>query len=562
MPQRFASYGNAGKTLRVFITGIPMRFLLFLPCAILLAQPDPTVRKCVVEGVVAQETSGEALRQVEIGLVPVRDRKPGQPAPAAIGVYSDSNGHFRIPELEPGVYRVRLRKEGFSPTVPSGAIVLPKLEPGQELTDLKFTMAPQSVLAGRVLDDNGDPVPNASLVLIRPRMIRGRQTYAPGGGFATSDDRGMFRMAGIDPGRYLLSVDDPESRDIVYPSGGGGLTAYVTSYYPGVSDPTQAQPIEVGRGTVETGLEVRFRREPVFPVRGRALDSNGQPMLRFMMHAARRDSGMSMYMGSLNNHFTNGEFELPGLRAGTWTLRAMPNGPGTMSVAEVQVGSGPVAGVVLRPLPLQQISGSAVLEDSGNAAPDWTGVGLSILSMDGLMGRRAASPDAAGMFAITVSGSGKAWLNVAGTPAPGTYLAKILLGSQDVTGKELDLSAGGLPPLRMVFRKGAATLSGRADATDPNLLAGRPAISLWPADPEQRDARAAVSASFQPDGTFTISDIRPGEYLIYVGFGVEPSPYGGPEAPADLDSNSTRVRLEPNATQSIQLKLPKQRSAR
>jgi hypothetical protein len=538
-----------------------MRVLLSLPLAILLAQPGPAIRKCVVEGVVVQEASGEALRQVEVGLAPVRDRMPGQPAPAAIGVYSDSNGHFRIPELDPGVYRVRLRKEGFSPTVPSGAIVLPKLEPGQELTDLKFTMAPQSVLAGRVLDDNGDPVPNASLVLLRPRIMRGRQTYAPGGGFATTDDRGMFRMAGIDPGRYLLSVDDPESRDIVYPSGGGAVTAYVASYYPGVSDPTQAQPLDVGRGTVETGLELRFRREPVFPVRGRALDANGQPMLRFMMHAARRDSGMSMYMGSLNNHFSNGEFELPGLRAGAWTLRAMPNGAGAMSVAEVQVGSGPVAGVVLRPLPLQQISGSAVLEDPGSAAPDWTRVGLSILSMDGLLGSRAATPDSAGLFALTVSGSGKAWLNVAGTPAAGAYLARVLVGSQDVTGKELDLAAGGLPPVRLVFRKGAATLSGRAEAADPNVLAGRPAISLWPADPEQRDARAAVSASFQPDGAFTISGIRPGEYLVYVGFGAEPSPFGGPEPPSDLETNSTRVRLEPNSTQSIQLKLPKQRSA-
>ena len=106
-----------------------MRILsvLFLP--ILLAQPDPTVRKCVVEGVVVQETTGEPLRQVEIGLVPMVDRKRGQPTPAAIGVYSDSNGHFRIPELEPGVYRVRLRKEGFSPSQPSGSIALPKLEP-------------------------------------------------------------------------------------------------------------------------------------------------------------------------------------------------------------------------------------------------------------------------------------------------------------------------------------------------------------------------------------------------------------------------------------------------
>ena len=158
-----------------------MRILLALISASLLAQPDPTIRKCVVEGVVVQETSGEALRQVEIGLVPVRERKRGEPAPAAIGVYSDSNGHFRIPELEPGVYRVRLRKEGFMPTLPSGSIVLPKLEPGQELSDLKFTMAPQSVLAGRVLDDHGDPVVNANLILLRARMYRGRQTYAAGG---------------------------------------------------------------------------------------------------------------------------------------------------------------------------------------------------------------------------------------------------------------------------------------------------------------------------------------------------------------------------------------------
>ncbi|MBL0161832.1 MAG: carboxypeptidase regulatory-like domain-containing protein [Bryobacterales bacterium] len=538
-----------------------MRYLLFLVPAILLAQDDPAVRKCTVAGVVVQETSGAPLRQVEIGLVPVREPKPGQPTPAAIGVYSDSNGQFRIPELEPGVYRVRLRKEGFSPTLPSGSIILPKLEPGQELADLKFTMAPQSVLAGRVLDDNGDPVANANVMLFRASTIRGRRTLTLGGGFAKADDRGLFHMAGIDPGRYLLAADEIDARDIVFPAGGGALTAYVTTYYPGVSDDSQAQVIEVQRGTVETGIEIRMRREPVFSVRGLALDANGQPLQRFMVNARRAGAGQLIFMGSPPALFTNGEFSLPGLRSGAWILTAVPNGTNTLASAEIQVGSGPVEGVVLRPLPKQVIGGTAVLEGAGNIAPDWSRIGISMVAADMQSGARAPATDPSGQFAMTFHGTGKAYVNVVGTPAPGTYLARVLLGAEDVTGKELDVSAGGMPPLKLVFRPGAATLQGRAENADLNLLAGRPAISLWPVDPAQRDARAAISGIFLPDGTFTITDIRPGEYLAYVGLALEPGPYGPDEPPEDLETLSTRVKLEPGATQNIVVRLPKQRSA-
>ncbi|HEY3440660.1 MAG TPA: carboxypeptidase-like regulatory domain-containing protein [Paludibaculum sp.] len=539
-----------------------MRNLLFLIPAVILAQADADVRKCTVAGTVVQETSGEPMRQVEIGLMPVREPKPGQPTPAAIGVYSDSNGQFRIPELEPGVYRVRLRKEGFSPTLPSGSIILPKLEPGQELADLKFTMAPQSVLAGRVLDDNGDPVANANVMLFRASAIRGRRTFGFGGGFANTDDRGLFHMAGIDPGRYVLAADEIDARDIVFPAGGGALTAYVTTYYPGVSDDSQAQVIEVQRGTVETGLEIRMRREPVFSVRGHALDSNGQPLPRFTVNARRSGAGQGMYLGGPPALFTNGEFALPGLRSGAWILTAFViNGTNTSSSAEIQVGSGPVEGIVLRPVPTQLIAGNAVLEGAGNIASDWTRIGISMAAADLQSGARVPATDPSGQFSMSFHGTGKAYLNVVGTPAPGTYLARVLLGADDVTGKELNVTAGGLPPLKLVFRPGAATLKGRAESADINVLAGRPAISLWPADPAQRDARATISGTFQPDGTFTITDIRPGEYLAYVGLGFEPGPYVQAEPPEDLEALSTRVRLEPGATQTIVVKLPRQRSA-
>ena len=538
-----------------------MRILLFLISTVLLAQPDPAVRKCIVEGVVVQEISGQPMRHVEIGLVPVRDRKPGQASPAAIGAYSDSNGRFRIPELEPGVYRVRLRKDGFSPTLPSGSIVLPKLEPGQELGDLKFTMAPQSVLAGRVLDDNGDPVANANLMLLRSQVIRGRRTNMFQSGFATTDDRGHFYMAGIDPGRYILCADEMDSRDVVFPSGGGGaLTAYVTTYYPGVSDQSQAQLIEVARGTVETGLEIRLRREPVFAVRGRALDANGQPLQRFTVSARTSPAGSSVYLGNLSNSFLDGEFALPGLRAGTWILTAVPNGINTLLSAEIHIGSGPVDGVVLRPFPKQQISGTIILEEAGNIAPDWQRVAVSIVAAEGFFGARPPGFDASGQFTLSFAGTGRARLNIEGVPAPGTYLAKVLLGAQDVTGKDFDVTAEGLPPLRLVFRRDAATLTGRAENADPNALAGWPAISLWPADPEQRDARTAVSGGFQPDGTFTITGIRPGEYLVYVGPAFQARPPAEP--PEDLETRSTRVRLEPGSTQAIVVKLPRQGSAR
>jgi len=233
---------------------------------------------------------------------------------------------------------------------------------------------------------------------------------------------------------------------------------------------------------VEPGLEIRMQREPVFAVRGRAIDANGQPLQRFTVNARRSGAGPSLYLGSPPTLFTGGEFALPGLRSGTWILTAVPMGTIALSIAEIQVGSSPVDGVVLRPVPKQEISGTGVLEGAGSREPDWSRVGMTLVSSSGA-GFGVAVPTLGpnGQFELVFMGTGKAWLNITGVPAPGTYLARVVSGSEDVTGKELDIPAGGLPPLKLVFRPGAAVLSGRAENPDPNTLAARPTISLWPA---------------------------------------------------------------------------------
>ncbi|MBI5281794.1 MAG: carboxypeptidase regulatory-like domain-containing protein [Candidatus Solibacter usitatus] len=526
-------------------------------------QPGEDSRKCVVEGVVTNQLTGEPIRQVEIGLLPVRERAPGQRPPAAIGVYTDSSGKFRIDSLEPGVYRVQIRKEGFTFPPGSGAYALPKLAPGQELRDVSLSLVPQAVLSGRVLDDNGDPVHGAMLQLLRQRTVRGVPSFSfsTGAGFATTDDRGEFRMAGVNPGRYLLAVDHMESREILYPLPGGGATAYVATYFPGVSDQAQAQPVEIQAGSVQTGLEIRLRREPVFRVRGRALDAEGNPLRRFVLSISEPMSGFFGWRPGLNEAFSNGDFTLQGVRPGAWviTARSIESGmpPGSNASAEITVGSADLDGVILRAAPMQQVAGLAVLEDAGDAKPDWRQVGVLLMPSEGRIAASSSgslSPD--GAFTIQFSGGGKAFFNIAGVPVPGTYLAAIRSGSDDYLQRDVDLTAGFPGPVRLVFRGGAACLTGRVESADPNLLAARPSVLLWPADPSRRELRPAASGEVKPDGSFTVADLRPGEYVVYPSMELAGSPYGPAELPADLDARGLRVRLDRGATRNVTVSLP------
>ncbi len=166
----------------------------------------------VVQGVVVEQVSGLPLSRTVVRLDPV----PGASADAKpFSMRSGRGGQFTFVSVPAGVYLLKAQRTGYfsaahgqrRPTGAATPIIVSKD------SDFFSTLAMRRLgaISGRVLDENGVGMPGIPVVAYRnqrPLAIAGR---------GTSDDRGVYRIPGLLPGRYWVrtgpaTLDDGSGR--------------------------------------------------------------------------------------------------------------------------------------------------------------------------------------------------------------------------------------------------------------------------------------------------------------------------------------------------------------
>jgi hypothetical protein len=160
-----------------------------------------------LRGIVRNAATGEPLDRVHIQLLP-----GGAPEAAPVyGAITGRDGRFSIQATEPGAYLVRPVRPGFYYSPQQGASAIPavRLARGTPAEEYRIDMQPQGVLSGRVTNGLGEPLRKAAV----------RAEAAPpesvslsfwGAGFATTNDRGEYRMS-VPAGRYRIRAEASES---------------------------------------------------------------------------------------------------------------------------------------------------------------------------------------------------------------------------------------------------------------------------------------------------------------------------------------------------------------
>ena len=97
--------------------------------------------------------------------------------PGGRGMLTDDNGVFEITELPAGRYTLTCRRSGFvslsyGQRRPLQAGTPLQLADGQQLKGIDFRLPRGSVIAGRVLDEDGEPVPGATVRVMRYQYRR------------------------------------------------------------------------------------------------------------------------------------------------------------------------------------------------------------------------------------------------------------------------------------------------------------------------------------------------------------------------------------------------------
>ncbi len=254
---------------------------VFASAQVLPAGTPPEPPKGSIEGRVLS-LAGEPLRKAKLTLRPIAD---GPPNPNQANTYTaetGADGAFTIHDLPPSTYLLSAARVGYVEQVYGAKLPFAqgtrlKLDAGQEMKALVIQLTPEGMIYGKVVDEDGDPVPGANIIPQHWMYTNGTRQLRPVH-FANSQADGSFVIGNLAPGRYVLSAS--------FQSGNTGLTeiangppreSNLTTFYPNVLDPASAAPLDITPGAALRGIEIRIRRGRGYEIRGHVQNTTSFP---------------------------------------------------------------------------------------------------------------------------------------------------------------------------------------------------------------------------------------------------------------------------------------------
>jgi len=126
-------------------------------------------------------------------------------------------------------------------------------------------LIPRSVISGKVLDDEGEPVMSARVMAISKLWITGKSHNVVVRS-AETNDLGEFRLSNLAPGAYALFTQGPiEYQSLNTPQ----REQFMPVFYPGVQELGQSTPIDVQANQDVSGVIAQLKKGPRFHIRGK-----------------------------------------------------------------------------------------------------------------------------------------------------------------------------------------------------------------------------------------------------------------------------------------------------
>ena len=289
-------------------------------------------------------------------------------------ITTDQDGYYRVNNLVAGSYEVFPSAPAFvvggTNARRAKAVIVGEDEP---IDGINFSLVRGGVITGRVTDADGRPVIQQGVQLYRietaaPDPQAPQRPLSPANASAT-DDRGIYRMYGLVPGRYKIAAGKGE--DPFAPPVAPGRLIYTQVFYPDTTDNTKATTIEVTEGSEAKDIDIVLGRPlQTFFASGRVVDDKDVPVpnLRFGL---RRGVGQQVEFVSSNAvSNTQGDFIVEGLIPGKYGIFMFPNQGDEMRVQNVSfdIVDQDVAGITIKLSKGGSLSGVVVLETEDKTA--------------------------------------------------------------------------------------------------------------------------------------------------------------------------------------------------
>jgi len=565
-----------------------LSFAAFLQAAPAVPQPQQqapgqtadSTEKGSVAGRVTNALTGEPLKKARVQLR--RSGPAAGGAPATVAVNTDEAGRFAFPDVYPGDLLLIASRTGFAGVAAAsmsatGSTLRIALAPGEKAADLNLRLTPQGVIAGRVVDENGEPARNASVYALRPSYAQGVRRFTVAGiSSQATNDLGEYRIYGLTPARYYVRV-----RPAPASPGMSGLPAaddrvYPEVYYPNAADTDSAARVEVKAGAEVGGINFTLHPARAVKVRGRVVDAaTGEAPAHANVTVSSVSAAGVAGIGRSASVNSKGEFEVGGLLPGSYTLVASAAvATRALSAREnVEVGANGLAGIELRLSSGADLAG-VLRADGGSGA---SGLDLSQIRVflrprdslavpffaSGQVGSGApgdgttrvpGAADAAGNFALQGVSAAHYDVLLGGLPDP-FYLKSASFENQETVNTGFDVSGTGHYRLDVVVSGDGAQIAGVV-LNGKEQPAGGATVVLLPAAPELRGvARLYRSTDTAQNGQFTLKAIPPGSYRIYAWESVESGAWFDPDFMSRYETAGDSVSFDSQEQKTLNLKL-------
>ena len=289
---------------------------------------------------------------------------------------TDGDGRYLVGGLAEGRYVVSAMLKAFVAAADFGDHNLSltvTLDEGEAREKIDFALIRGGVMTGKVMDDEGAPLVarHVQLYTVNEQGQKGNYRGPFAYEMGETDDRGVYRIYGLPPGRYIISAGGVGGGDPI--RGGGGK--FALTYHPDTTDETQARVIEIKEGSEVTDIDIRFgSARKTYEAAGRVVDrETGKPVPR--IHVSSRSESE---MGGSRSVFSTtaiadlqGAFKLSGLPPGRYQTVAMDSlgeTGYTSDAAEFEITNDNVSGVEVKVFLGASVSGIVVIEGADTTA--------------------------------------------------------------------------------------------------------------------------------------------------------------------------------------------------
>lgn len=335
-----------------------------------------------IEGVVFSD-NGAPVRRARVTL-------SGAELRGGRSTVTSDQGAFEFLALPAGRFTLTASKTGYvnnsygakRPGRPGTPI---QLADGQKIESASISLPRGSVVTGIVVDDLGEPSPGTQVRVMR-YILRAGERSLQQAGQDTTDDRGLYRVYGLQPGDYMVSAV-PRNQNLgalretiaseveallqqagaqgrggagrggaagglggVFLGGGGAggqqalveraqqlqqqlqqadqeqAVAYAPVYYPGTTSPSGAQTVTLGVGDERGGVDFHLQLVATARVTGVVMSSTGTlPQGTQVMLVPSDRAGLPSIPGVSNNSTRvgqDGRFTLQNITPGQYSLQA------------------------------------------------------------------------------------------------------------------------------------------------------------------------------------------------------------------------------------------------